>query len=827
MKALRFLFPALLACTALVARAEQTAFFENKIRPVLVESCYKCHSAKSPKLKGGLALDTKEGTVLGGESGKPGITAHKPSASSVYVAMTWADEDMQMPPKKKLSADVIADFKKWIEMGASDPREATGTVAANAPKKRQIDMDEGRKHWAFQPVKDIPAPAVKDTAWPRNDIDKHLLASMEAAGLKPMPDADRATLIRRIAFDLTGLPPTPDEVKAFLADTSPDAVKRIIDGYLDSPRFGERWGRHWLDVARYAESAGKEVAVLYPHAWRYRDYVIAAFNKDMPYDQFIKEQLAGDLMRSENKRDQAEKIVATGFLAIGAKNHAERDRRQFNMDITDEQIDVMSQSMLGLTIACARCHDHKFDPIGQRDYYALAGIFLSSDTLYGSHVQLQNNHPSDLIELDREAGQIASLGKISPTEVAMLKRKAEAQETEATQIRAEAMAAMRSNNNKAIDAIRLRQQRSNAENAKADVGLFYDDGAPRPLAMGVLDKTFPTDTPLLVRGEINQPSDVVPRGLVEVLLPKGEPLNIGQGSGRLDLAWFIASRDNPLTARVMANRIWLHLFGKGIVATPDNFGVKGMAPSNPALLDHLATRFIDNGWSVKRTIKEIMLSRAYQMSSNPSAANEAADPDNNHFWRMNKRRLEAEAIRDSMLSVSGLLNLYPIDGSPVARVADGREGLFALSREIAQPSEQCRSVYLPVIRDQIQESLNLFDFPDASLVTGDRDATNVSSQSLYLMNSPQAQGIAKAFARRLGSYEGSGPDKLARAFSLCFARSPTPDEASAIRSFFMTFTSKFAKGKTLTAEATKQASNAAMTAFCQALMASAEFRYLN
>ena len=313
---------------------------------MLVQSCYKCHSSESAKVKGGLTLDTKQATLLGGESGHPGVTPGNIAQSSVYEAMTWKNEDMQMPPKQKLPDEVLANFKKWIEMGAPDPRESK--VANHSGGKRVIDMDAGRKHWAFQkPVKHA-APAVKTADWAKTEIDQFVLAGIEANGLHPMRDADRPTLIRRMAFDLTGLPPTPDEVKAFVADQSPEAVKRVIDMYLDSARYGERWARHWLDVARYAESSGKEVNVLYPHAWRYRDYVIESFKKDKPYDQFLKEQIAGDLLKFDSKRDQANKIVATGFLAIGSKGHNNRDRRQFAMDVVDEQIDAVSGRI--------RCH---------------------------------------------------------------------------------------------------------------------------------------------------------------------------------------------------------------------------------------------------------------------------------------------------------------------------------------------------------------------------------------------------------------------------------------------------------------------------------------
>lgn len=803
---------------------DQLNFFEKNIRPVLVQHCYKCHSAESDKVKGGLTVDTQNGLALGGESGHPGVTPGSVAESSIYEAMTWQNADMQMPPKQKLPDEVIANFKQWIEMGAPDPRAQKTANAAGG--RRVIDMDEGRKHWAFQkPVKQAP-PEVKTTGWARTDIDRFILAGLEKNGLHPVRDAGRPALIRRIAFDLTGLPPTPDEVKAFVADQSPDAVRRVIDMYLDSERYGERWARHWLDVARYGESSGKEVNILYPHAWRYRDYVIESFKKDKPYDQFLKEQIAGDLMKFENKRDQAEKIVATGFLAIGPKGHNNRDRRQFAMDLVDEQIDAMSQSMLGLTLACARCHDHKFDPVTQRDYYALAGIFLSSETLFGTYQQLQNNNATSLIELDRNADQVSALAKLSPSEVSQLKSRYEAAQENVAEVQRTVFSMQREERERAGAAsfLRVRGARDRAESVKADLDLFYEDGTPRTLAMGVLDRERPINSPVLVRGDIKQPGDIVPRGLVEVLCAKGEPLNISQGSGRLDLAYWIASKDNPLTARVMANRVWLKLMGQGLVATPDNFGAMGQKPTHPELLDHLAVTFMENGWSVKKLIREIMLSRAYQMSSAHDAASYAVDPDNRLHWRMSQRRLDAEAIRDAMLSVAGVLNFYPVDGSPVARAGEGREGMINLLREVNLKPQTYRSIYLPLIRDQVPEFLTVFDFPDASLVSGDRDTTNVPSQSLFLMNNPQVQAAADAFAQRIAGFQGEPQERLSYAYQLAFGREPTPQEKQAISNFWMRFPQEAAKNKAVPKD---KLSGVALSAFCQGLLASAEFRHLN
>jgi cytochrome c553 len=806
--------------------ADQLTFFEKNIRPVLVEHCYKCHSSESEKIKGGLTLDTKQATQLGGESGHPGVTPGNPAESSIFTAMTWAKDDMQMPPKNKLPEDVISNFKKWIEMGAPDPREQKAANASGG--KRQIDMEEGRKHWAFQKPSKSVLPALKNPGWAKTAIDTYIQAGLEKAGLKPVKDADRHTLIRRIAYDLTGLPPTPDEVKAFIADTSPDAVRRVIDMYLDSERFGERWGRHWLDIARYAESSGKEVNVLYPHAWRYRDYVIESFNHDKPYDQFIKEQIAGDLMRYETKHDQAEKIIATGFLAIGSKGHNNRDRRQFTMDLVDEQIDAVSQAILGLTLACARCHDHKFDPVTQRDYYALAGIFLSSDTLYGTYSQLQNINTSTLIEIDRGADMPSALAAISENAYGKLKRSHDDAVQTAENIRDQvrSMGAQGRNQSNAASFLRIRSSQDRAESVRADLDLFYQDGRPRTLAMGVLDKSRPIDAPILIRGDIKQPGDITPRGLVEVLCAKDEPLNISEGSGRLDLAWFIASEDNPLTARVMANRIWLKLMGIGIVSTPDNFGLMGQKPSHPELLDYLAMTFIDKGWSIKSLIREIMMSRVYQMSSGHDAANYAADPENKMHWRMSQRRLDAEAIRDAMLFVSGTLDFYPVDGSPVARAGEGREGILNLARQMQSQPYNYRSIYLPIIRDQIPEFLATFDFPDASLVTSERDSTNVPSQSLFLMNNAQAINAADAFAKRIAEHPGSSMERLVFAYELAFARQPTEPEMTAIKNFWTRFPDQ-ASGGRQTQQARDYGKSAALSAFCQSLLASAEFRYLN
>ncbi|MFM7075435.1 MAG: DUF1549 and DUF1553 domain-containing protein [Planctomycetaceae bacterium] len=701
---------------------------------------------------------------------------------------------------------------------------AVGTADTGTPEGWPATVAAGRRHWAFQKPVAPAVPEVKDAGWPAGDVDRFLLAEMEKAGVTPVADAGREALLRRVSFDLVGLPPTPEEIRAFLDDTSPGAFERVVDRLLASPRYGERQARHWLDVARYAESSGKETNLPFPHAWRYRDWVIAAFNDDMPYDDFLKAQIAGDLLMHSVPVDHAKKIVATGFLALGPKGLNERDRRQFQMDVVDEQIDVTSQAMLGLTLAYARCHDHAFDPVSQRDYHALAGIFMSTETLYGTGAQLQNAHPSTLIELPAEAGLPSALAGLSAEERARLERQVEGLAETMQTVTREAAAARAGGNepNGAATFLRVQGARARLSAARSDLDQFHGDGSPRSLAMGVLDRPQPVDSALLERGEVDEPGEVVPRGLVEVLCAPDEPTMIAEGSGRLDLAFWIASRDNPLTARVMANRVWLKLMGEGIVPTPDNFGVMGMAPSHPGLLDHLAVAFMEDGWSVKKLVRRIVTSRAYRLAAVHDDANFAVDPDNRLRWRMDQRRLDAEAIRDAMLAVAGRLDLAPVPGSPVARIREDRQGMAQLVASLRREPAFCRSVYLPIVRDQLPEFLAAFDFPDASLVSGRRDATNVPSQGLFLLNHPEVVALARAFAERVAEEPGSPEDRFSRAFEMALGRRPGPEDLAAIEAFMAEVDASPAPGDRSAADA-----SLVLAAYCQALFATAEFRHVH
>ena len=804
---------------------EQTNFFEKKIRPVLVDKCYECHSSTAKKVKGGLLLDNKEATLRGGDNG-PSVVPGKLDESLIIRAIKWADKDMEMPPKKKLSADVIADFEQWIKMGAPDPRGGSvegASAAAAAWKKKEIDIAKGREHWAFQLPAKRPAPTVKNEAWPKTDIDRFVLAKLEEKNIQPVGDAQKRDLIRRATFDLTGLPPSPDVIEAFLKDNSPQAFQRVVDNLLASPAFGENWGRHWLDVARFGESAGKDVNLPYPFAWRYRDWVIEAMNLDMPYNEFVKEQIAGDLLPFRDVQDQSKKIVATGFLAIGTKPHNERNPRQFALEVADEQIDAMSQAFLGLTVACARCHDHKFDPIPQKDYYSLAGIFLSSETLYGTTRQVQNNHPSDLIDLGKESGLPAGFEGISVAERAKLAQEKEKMSEQIAGTFREAMTARQGGgNDKNAAGLRILFERTKLGEIEGSLNRYDAQGNPRILAMGVYDRKYPTNSPIYTRGDSTQPGESVPRGFVQVVFSKA-PEPVTRGSGRYELAQWLTSEQNPLTARVMVNRVWRWLFGRGIVSSMDNFGTTGEKPANPELLDHLATSFMANGWSVKKLVREIMLSHTYQLAAQNNQATFVADPENTLNWRMKNKPLSAESIRDAMLSVSGKLDAYPPAGSMVCRAGEGREGLIKLFNMVSQPS-YIRSTYLPVVRDQLPEVLSLFDFADPSMVTGDRENTNVPSQGLYVLNNANVLGLSDAFARRVYDSAKDGPTRMTNAYLLAFGRPPTQKELLASRSFFSNYQQDADKAR---GKKGPDVSMYAWSAFCQALMASAEFRYLN
>lgn len=780
--------------------AEGLAFFEKRIRPLLVAECYSCHSEQADKVKGGLTLDTREGIRKGGDSG-PAVIPGDVGRSPLILAVRWKDESLRMPPKHKLSDQAIADLETWVRLGAPDPRDGKAATAY-----KPIDLEEGRRFWSFQAPKRHQPPTPKDAAWARTDVDRFLLVGMEAKGLKPVADAEPHVLLRRLHLDLTGLPPTPEDVAAFVFDPSPQAVAEIVDRLLASRHFGERWGRHWLDVARYAETSGKSVNFNFPHAWRYRDYVIASFNADKPYDQFIREQIAGDLLPAKDDAAKAEQQIATGFLAIGPKALNERNRLQFALDVVDEQIDVTSQAFLGITAACARCHDHKFDPIPMKDYYALAGIFRSTETCYGTIRFVQAQRPSELIELPRGSAPAVTTDKLSREERQRIEQ---------------AIADLQKSAREQKDPLRNLFTFAQIELNRSKLRSYDADGNPKLLAMGVREGFPVINSPIYTRGEPDQPGEVVPRGFLQVV--GGKKAQITRGSGRRELAEWLADRDNPLTARVMVNRVWLHLFGHGLVRTPDNFGHAGQTPTHPELLDYLALTFMDDGWSIKKLIRRLVLTRAYQLATTHHAANFEIDPDNECYWRMTPRRWDAEALRDSMLAVAGRLNPEPPVGSPIAKAGDGPSSRprFGVTFRM-DPMDPHRSVYLPVMRDNLAEALAVFDGADPSLVVAERHATTVPAQALYLLNSSFVRRTAEQTAQRLLDRSLSESARVREAYFTILNRPADTKELAAAEEFLKAYAKQLERDRTGFAPRRERL---CWTAFCQALMASAEFLY--
>jgi hypothetical protein len=817
-------------------RAEQVRFFENRIRPVLVKECYGCHSQQSGKVRGGLFVDSKKGLEDGGDSGAA-IVPGELDESNLWSAINH--QDWNMPPNGKLSDEVIEDFRQWILMGAPDPRttkkEKINTTITIA------DIREGRNFWSFKKPVAVQPPEIPDADWAKSEIDKFVLQKLQEKNLSPSADADPQTLLRRLTFDLVGLPPTPEQISWFATQWEKDqdqAVAHVVDSLLQNEQFGERWGRHWLDVARYGESSGKELNATFPHAWRYRDYVIDSFNQDKPYDQFVREQIAGDLLPAKTDEDWTENLIATGFLAIGTKTLTEQNPRQFLADLADEQIDVTTRVFLGLSVACARCHDHKFDPIPQSDYYALAGIFMSTNTYYGTIDTRQNRRSSALLELP--------VKDIDPNQKPLTQDQREKLNEQLTSLRqeyAEVLKARRerrtnSNENAERNAIFNIARISSQIGVVESILESYDkNGNPMSFCMGVQDSGQPRDVPLLVRGELNQPAQVVERGFVQVI--RNNPTKIKpDSSGRLEFAKWVSSNDNPLTARVMANRVWLHLLGQGIVRSPEDFGSTGMAPTHPELLDYLAKQFVSNGWSVKKLVREIATSRVYRISSTYHPEMFERDPENEYFWRANSRRLDAESLRDAILCASGEIDYQRPRGSLVSKAGEtvardgtlvrnsvestmqdrraGRPGANARNAVSIDQADMHRSVYLPIVRDDLPRALAAFDFAEPSMVIGQREQSNTPSQGLYFMNNEFVIDQCDAMAERLLESSSDQDSQIQQAFVLVYGREPTAKEKELSKDFLNSFESATRRSRRPTAN---------LSAFCQALFASAEFRY--
>ncbi|MBW3598115.1 MAG: PSD1 and planctomycete cytochrome C domain-containing protein [Planctomycetes bacterium] len=656
-------------------------FFEKKIRPVLVERCYACHAASAKEVKGGLLLDTRNGMLQGGDSGTA-VVPGDAEKSRLLSALRY--EDYEMPPDGRLPEEVVRDFEAWIRMGAPDPRDGKSAAISQST----TDVEQGREFWSFQPPRRHEAPQVKDEVWVRQPIDVFILARLEAEGLQPSPPADRRTLIRRLSFDLIGLPPMPEEVEAFVSDDSPEAYARLVERLLASPHFGERWARLWLDVARYAEDqahiVGNDKSLFYPNAYFYRDWVIAAFNHDMPYDRFIRLQLAADLM------DEPEHLAALGFIGLGPKYYRRR-AREVMAEEWEDRVDTVTRGLLGLTVACARCHDHKFDPVPTEDYYSLAGVFASTEMF--------NRPLSDDCKTEKD-GQAKD-----PEE-----------------------------------------------------------------AMHIVRDGDVNDLPVFLRGNVENEGPVAPRRFLQVLSPQ-TPAPFTDGSGRRELAEAIVDPQNPLAARVLVNRIWGQMFGRPLVATPSNFGALGEPPTHPELLDDVAARFMESGWSIKRLVREMAMSSVYRQCSNAecgmlnaelvSSIPHSAFRNPHLLWRMNRKRLDVERWRDAVLAAAGRLD----------RAVGGE------SIDPQDPEETRRTVYARISRLDLNEMLSLFDFPDPNAHSDRRNTTTTPLQKLFVINSPFMVRQAEALAERIERESPDGAEaRIDYAYRVLYSRPPSDEE---------------------------------------------------
>jgi len=936
MIAARYVCLLLGAWVCLAQTAEQVEFFEKKIRPVLAGSCQGCHNAKLKSAE--LDMSTAAGFRAGGQSG-PLVDTAKPEESRLLKVVSY-DERLKMPPTGKLSAAQLADLGAWVKMGAPWPNAGEASAAATGWSVRKGGRnfsEEEKKFWSFQALKPVTPPAVRDESWVRTPVDRFILAKLEQQDLKPAAPAAKATLLRRVTFDLTGLPPTEQEIRDFLADSSSGAYRAVVERLLASPRYGERWGRHWLDVARYADSTGNDEDHRYPYAWRYRDYVIEAFNSDMPYDQFVREQIAGDLMPAASGGVNRRGIIATGFLALGAKAIAQQDKQKMLYDVYDEQLDVVSKSFLGLTLSCARCHDHKFDPLLQRDYYSLVNFFANTKSFkeaqthvskllyvplapreeykkYLAHqdaVGQKKLEIEDLGEQEKERFSAGLTPRLADYMVAArqvnLTRRPSAEVAAEKGLKPEILAKWAKylefdwrqkphleDWSKADDATaaqvagqyqqryqqqlqkwtrRLGRWRENARRMLKEMnmppppkpefkaeedGFFYDiyvdgkgpfgltvkdqervfspqaretlarlkqqlaglqqSGPPEPdMACSVEEADQPLAQKVFIRGDYNSLGEDAPKAFPLILRRAQDPAAGDQGSGRRALADWLASPGNPLTPRVMANRIWQRHFVEGIVRTPDNFGKMGERPTHPELLDWLAGEFVARGWSVKQMHRTILLSNAYQMDSAPSADALKKDRENRLFSRFHRRRLDVEEIRDGLLAMDGSLDVT-VGGT--LQKGFGTDGENSQDRLSVNPETLTRrSVYLPLRRANLPTLFNLFDFGDATTTQGRRAATNVAPQALFMLNSDFVTRTSATAAKQILEDASLNPrSRMEAAYLRTLNRKPVPEEVDAGLSYVAGYQRKFPGNA---------GDQEAWQSLCRVLMASNDFIYVD
>jgi hypothetical protein len=759
--------------------AEAVRFFESRVRPVLVDNCFKCHADK--KQRGGLRLDSRAALLTGGDQGAA-LAPGKPEESLLIKAIRHEDE-LKMPPSKKLPKEQIADLTRWVQMGAPWP---TQEAAVPAPARREFQISErDRAHWAFRPVKRPAVPVVKDRAWVRNPIDAFIRARLETKGFRPNPPATKRELIRRVYYDLTGLPPSPPEVEEFVADPSPNAYEKVVDRLLASPRYGEKWGRHWLDLTRFAETNSYERDGRKPNAWRYRDYVIRAFNEDKPYERFLREQLAGDEMPDGG----TDGILATGYYRLGIWDDEPTDREQARYDGLDDIVATTGQVFLGLTVDCARCHDHKIDPIPQKDYYRLLSFFHNIN-------HYRNGGPTDEAPLaqdteskrayedqyrarERRREELQAALNVFETDFAKLYEQVHGRRVGPDEVRG----LVRAEGAKLLGAERY--QRFAEQRRELQSLLRSKTSGEMALCVTESGGRAP-ETFVLIRGNPHVKGDKVEPAFPQILggsrpvLPTPPPSARTTGR-RLALADWIAAPDNPLTARVMVNRIWQYHFGRGIVRSSSNFGLQGDRPTHPELLDWLADEFVWRGWSLKSLHRLILTSNAYRMSSRSNDKALSVDPANDLFWRFDMRRLTAEEVRDSILMLSGTLNLKmygPGVYSEIPREVLAGQSMPGSGWGTSPFDEQCRrSVYIHVKRSLLTPILESFDTAETDRSTPVRFVTTQPTQSLALLNGDFVNKQAGLFADRLRREAGNDAGKQVRlALTLATARPPSDTE---------------------------------------------------
>jgi hypothetical protein len=837
------LVAATFAVTAAAAEpaVDGESFYKEQVLPLLQKRCLECHS-HAGDIEGGLTLDSRSGWEQGGDTG-PALVPGKPDESLLIKAVRYADPELQMPPDGRLSPPEVAVLERWIAGGAAAPADDT---VITRPKP-SIDVATGKNHWAFRPVVAAAPPAVRDTSWPREDVDRFLLARLEAEGLRPTADADRHAWLRRVSFDVTGLPPTPAEIAAYMADTSANADAAVVDRLLTSRSFGERWARHWLDLTGYADQMGTSNNVFSQHAWRYRDYLIDSFNADKPYDRFVLEQIAGDLLPDTDPPVRAANRVATGFLVLGDVEIVNVDKMKLDWDIADQQITKVGTAFLGMTLGCVRCHDHKFDPISLEDYYGLAGIFLSTKSVHKIPIGVWSKvNEVELPETDRQVAARLVAEQKYRERVADLKAQRDRLQARHKEIAGHlaSMVASTTPDTKTPSvksqlpaeqaAQRLRGElQKEYDRIKSEIGSLNgtithaEFFAPKPpRAHGVHDAEKPLDATIAIRGNPRAAGAVVPRGVLRVASWSHAPPMPPDHSGRLQLAEWIADPLNPLTARVAVNRIWQKLFGSGLVRSVDYFGIRGDTPTHPELLDRLAADFVRAGWSQKRLIRRLVLSRAYRMGTAHDATAAAKDPDNLLLWRMNRRRLDAEAIRDGILLVSGRLIESTGGPSLPLEYQENTGGLtgnvnppaFAL-RKFRVEQEFERTVYLPIVRARPQAGparlREVFDFTQPATFAGMRSQTVVPTQSLYLLNDSLLRARAADTARLVLAAATDRDRRLEQLWLRVLNRPITPAEIGTAAGFLDRLPSLLA--------GSKQPEEDAWTELCHGILSTNEF----